>query len=319
MKRISLCVLALAVLSGNGFAEDEMITIGSGNTVGIYYAASSAVAKLFNRNRQEYQQWVDTEDSEGSVVNINNVLQDKVDFGLASANVLHAAIEGTGPWEGQPQQGLQGVLKLYVEKYTIVAAVDADIHTLSDLKGKRINVGAAGSSTAANATTLLELEGLRMSELTLMEKPVSRSSDLLEEGEIDAYFFMVGHPAFSVKEAAAGKRPVRLVTLSQPLIDHVVKTYTYVTAEPIPIDYYPDLMNEGPVATIGAPTVLFTHEDMSEETVYRMVKAVMTNLDLFRRQHPAFRDLAAEEMAQTPVVPLHPGAERYFKEAGLLP
>jgi TRAP transporter TAXI family solute receptor len=103
------------------------------------------------------------------------------------------------------------------------------------------------------------------------------------------------------------------------LIDHVVKTYTYVTAESIPIDYYPELENEGPVATVGASTVLFTHEDMSEETVYRMVKAVMTNLELFRKQHPAFRDLVEEEMAQIPDIPIHPGAERYFREAGLLP
>ncbi|VGO19785.1 hypothetical protein SCARR_01844 [Pontiella sulfatireligans] len=319
MKRIGLTFMMLAISAGTVLAGDEMITVGSGNTVGIYYAASSAVAKLFNRQRPEYHQWVVTEASHGSVENINNVLQGDVGFGLCQETLLCRAMEGDGPWEGKPHKNLTKVLNLYTEAFTIVSAEDAEILTTSDLKGKRINVGAPGSSDESYARSSLMLFGISTNEVTILSEPSSRSSDLLEAGEVDVYFFSVGHPAFSVREASSGKRKVRLVPIEQSVIDSCLASNPLLSAQTIPVDYYPELVNTEPVDTVGVPAILFTRDDMSEETVYRMVKEVMTNLDLFQRQHPAFVRLTGEEMAGgASIIPLHPGAKRYFKEAGLL-
>ncbi len=319
MKKFSLTMTLFAVLAGAAFAEEAMIKIGSGSTVGIYYSASSAVAKMCNNNRAEDNEYMITVASEGSLDNINNVLLGRVNFGLAQANLLDKASRGAGLWEGSPQKKLSAVFKLYTEDFTIVAAEDARIRTMSDLAGKRVNIGAPGSSDALYARDMLWLAGVRPSEMTILEEDQSRSEDLLADGKIDAYIYTVGHPTFSVREASSHKRKVELVPLDQSLVDFLVASNALVKATLIPIDFYPAIKNREPVPSVGVHAVLFTTEDTSEDVVYRMVKDVMENLDLFRRQHPAFRNLEAKQMGDVSFMPLHPGAKRYFKEAGLLP
>lgn len=321
MRLITKYILALTagtLLAGAAIAEDEMITIGSGNTVGIYYAASSAVAKLYNTKRDDYQKWIVTVASEGSKENINNVLNGQHDFGLAQANSLYKATHSIAPWEGETHNNLRAVLSLYTEELTIVAAQDAKIHTLSDLKGKRINIGAPGSSSQESGRRLITSAGISLDDVTIIEEPQSKSSDLLENRKIDAYFFMVGNPSMAVRDASAGKRSVRLIPLEQSIINKAISESPEVDASFISMEYYPKIGNTEPVQTIGVPAVLFTHTKMSEETVYQVVKEVMTNLDLFRRQHPVLADLTAAEMSDISAIPLHPGAVRYFKETGQL-
>jgi len=257
--------------------------------------------------------------SQGSVENINNVLDGKVEFGLAQANMLYRAGRGQKPWTQPSQTNLQGVLGLYTEALTIVAAEDAGINSLADLKGKRLNVGAPGSSDQVYARLILERAGLREEEVTISEEPSYKASDLLADGKIDAYFFTVGHPDLSVREASSGKRKARLLPLDQALIEHCLTVNPLLKSVAISTDYYPNLHDRALVPTVGVKVVLFTHAGMDEEMVYRLVKEVMTNLALFCRQQPALAGLTAEEMATVPVVPLHPGARRYFREVGLLP
>ena len=319
MINICLAIVVSVLCCGRSIAETEVITIGSGNTVGIYYSTSSAVAKLFNRKLSDYKQLADTVVSEGSVENINEVIAGDVDFGLAQANLLDKGFKGTGPWSGNPQKELRAVLTLYTEDLTLIAAEDAKIYAMSDLRGKRVSVGAAGSSDASYVKDIMLLDGIRLTDVTIVEESANRSQDLLADHKIDAYFFSVGHPSFSVREASSGKRKVRLVPLNESLIDFGVTSNALLSAVSIPIDYYPEIGNEKPVPTLGVSTMLFTHKDMADETVYRMVKEMMENLDLFRRQHPALRALDEKEMARSIALPLHPGAKRYFIEMGLRP
>jgi TRAP transporter TAXI family solute receptor len=315
----AVLLVGIAMLSGAPvLAGDEMISIGAGNVMGVYYAAGSGMAKIFNHKRQEYHQWFVTVASLGSVENINNVLQGKVEFGLAQANMLDRAVRGREPWT-VPQTNLQAVLSLYTEDFTIVAAGDAGIEALADLKGKRVNIGAPGSSDGVYAREVLEKSGVRVEDVEISEQPSFKASDLLSEGKIDAYFFTAGHPNLSVREVTSGKRKARLLPLDQSLIEQFLAARPLLKAVSISTDYYPGLENRAAVPTVGVKVVLFTREGMTEETVYRLVKEVMTHLDLFRRQQPALAGLTAEEMAAVQVLPLHPGAVRYFREAGLVP
>lgn len=313
-----LAIVASAALAtaASTAADDEMITIGAGNTVGIYYASSSAIAKIFNYKRDDTHKWAVTVASEGSKENINNVLEGVHDFGFAQANSLYKASRGITPWEGNPHKNLRAVLRLYTEQLTIVAAQDANIYTLSDLKGKRINIGAPGSSSQEGGRRLIESAGLSLEDVTIVEEPQSRSSDLLAERKIDAYFFMVGHPSMAVRDAGFAERSVRLIPLEQSMIEEAAAESPDIRASSISMEYYPEIDNAEAVPTIGVPSIFFTHEDMSEETVYQIVKEVMSNLDLFRRQQPVLAGLTAKHMSDVSVVPLHPGAIRYFKETG---
>jgi len=317
MMNVTKYILALATSAALiASAEDQMITIGAGNTVGIYYSSSSAIAKIFNHKRDDTHKWAVTVASEGSKENINNVLNGVHDFGFAQANSLHKVSQGITPWEGVPHTNLRAVLRLYTEQLTIVAAQDANIHTLSDLRGKRINIGAPGSSSQQNGRQFIQRAGLDLKDVTIVEEPLSKSSDLLAERKIDAYLFMVGHPSMAVRDAGFAERSVRLIPLEQSIINEAVASSPDIRATSISMEYYPKIDNSEPVQTVGVPSIFFTHEEMPEETVYQIVKEVMSNLDLFRRQPPVLANLTSQQMSDVSVIPLHPGAIRYFKEVG---
>jgi len=312
--------LLLFVASSPARGTEPMLSIGAGNTTGVYYAAGSAIAKMFNRQRQAYGARLVTEPSEGSVANIENVMAGSVTFGIAQANFLHAAMRGEGLWAGKPQRELRAVMGLYTEAVTLVAAADAGIRSFEDLRGKRVNIGEPGSSDQLTARLVLRRAGIDPDrDLKLTEAPTYDAAELLQGNRIDAYFYTVGHPNLSVREATAGKRSVRIVGLPPELIARWAREVPYLSAETIPVDYYPALRNREAVPAIGVKAILFTRADTDEETVYRVVHEVLANIDLFRRQHPVLADLQPEEMALDLILPLHPGAESGYREAGVLP
>ena len=299
--------------------DEPMKSIKTGNITGVYYAAGSAVAKMHNRKLKEYNLRLIAEASEGSVANIEEVVDGEVDFGIAQANALYYAKKGESYWEGTPQTNLRSVLGLYTEDFTLVAAVDANINSLSDLKGKTVNIGELGSMDAIQAMSLFKRLGLDPeNDLTINEKPTYEASELLQQGEIDAYFYTVGHPNLSIKEASSGDRKIMIAAVEKEIVDLLDKQAEFLVATDIPIDYYSKIANKEPIRTLSVKAILFSSADTDEQIVYNMVKEVFENLDLFKKQHPAFANLTPEKLTTGLIVPLHTGAERYFKEAGLL-
>lgn len=295
------------------------LSISSGNTTGTYYAASSAIAKIFNRKAVEYDMRIATVSTQGSVANVNSVLEGASAFGIAESVMLQRAAKGLDPWDGKAGKELRAVLGLHLESVTIVAAADRGISTVNDLKGKRLNIGAPGSSDNEYGAILLEQAGLKPADVALSEHPAALASEFLQRDKIDAYLYTVGHPNLSVLEAGAGERKVLLVPLEQQLIDHLTAANPLLIPTLIPTNFYPALERQGAVPTIGVRAVLFTRADMADETVYRLVREVMTNFDLFRRQHPVLQVMTPGDAAGITAIPLHPGAERYFRESGLAP
>jgi TRAP transporter TAXI family solute receptor len=317
LRSVLLALLLVPLQPVNSVAE-KIINIGTGSITGVYYNAGSAVAKMFNQKRQEYGAWMLNRPSAGSIDNINDVLQGENQFGIAQANFLFQAWNGTGLWKDMPQQELRAVLGLYTEDLTLIAAEDAGIKTALDLKGKRLNIGAPGSSDYETAGEILEMLGIDpLKDLQISEEHTYLASEKIQSGDIDAYFFTVGHPNLSVLEAISGRRKVHLVPFDREFIDQLAALRPYLSATDIDVEFYERLDNKSSVPTVGIKSILFTSKDVDEETVYRVVKAVMENLDLFRRQHPAFVKLTEENMTHGVIVPLHPGAERYFREAGI--
>jgi len=318
---LSLIILQALVLLPLSLSAAEIThSISTGSPTGVYYAAGTAVAKLFNKKRQEYGLRLVTKASEGSIDNINRVKEKEATFGIAQANGLYLAQAGSGPWQGNPHGNLRAVVGLYTEDLTIVTAVKSGIAGVSDLKGKRVNIGAPGSADQITSLLLLK-EWLKMdpaNDLKVSERPSYEAPELIQQGKIDAFFYTVGHPNLTIIEATAGERKVKMIALDQALIDDIVRPRPFLTATKISVNDYPDLENREDVSTIGVRAILFTRSDTDEETVYKVVREVMGNLDLFRRQHPVFAGIKEKDMTKGLIVPLHPGAERYFREAGLL-
>jgi len=299
--------------------DEPMLSIGTGNITGVYYAAGSAVAKMHNRKLKEYNLRLIAEASEGSVANIQGVAEGTSAFGIAQTNALYYAKRGEHYWQDAPVDNLRSVLGLYTEAFTIIAAVDANVNSLADLKGKTVNIGDLGSTDNIQAKSILAAVGLDIEkDLTIIEKPAYEASELLQQGKIDAYFYTVGHPNLSVMEASKGDRKIMIVAPSPDFVDSMTNMREDLVERSIQIDYYTELANTKPVRTVGVKAVLFCNADTNEDVVYHIVKEVFENFDLFKRQHPALANLTPEKLSMNLIVPLHPGAERYFKEAGLL-
>ena len=300
-------------------APPPSLAISSGTTTSSYYAAASAVAKLFNRKSQAHGVRLATVASAGSVANIDAVAEGGAAFGIAETELLKRAAQGGHPWEGKARSQLRAVLGLYQASVTIVAAVDSGVRRVVDLKAKRLNIGAPGSIDNTFAGTLLQMSGLNPGQVIISQHSTALAPELLQKRDIDAYICIVGHPNLTVLEASAGKRKVSLVPLDEELIKQVTLQNPLLAPVLIPTRSYPGVELRGTVPSIGVRSVLFTTADQSEETVYRMVREIMTNLDLFRRQHPILQELTPEQIAHVTAIPLHPGAARYFKESGLIP
>ena len=318
---LSLLTFTISVAPPTLLAFDEpMLSIKTGDVTGVYYAAGSAVAKMHNRKLKKYNLRMIAEASEGSVANIEAVTKGTAAFGIAQANSLYVAKHGEGLWQGAPQDQLRSVLGLYTEAFTIIAAVDAGINSLADLRGKTVNIGTPGSTDNYQSKYILDFAGLdSANDLTLNEKPAYEASELMQQGEIDAYFYTVGHPNLSIKEASHGERKIMIVAPGEAFVDSIVDQREDLVERIIQIDYYTDkITNTEPVRTVGVKAILFCDADTDEEVVYHIVKEVFENFDLFKQQHPAFSQLTPKKLSTKLIVPLHPGAERYFKEAGVL-
>ncbi|MBU5613641.1 TAXI family TRAP transporter solute-binding subunit [Geomonas azotofigens] len=318
--------LALLAVSSLPLAPSRLLaaplqsfTISSGTTTSSYYAAASATAKVFNKKSAVYGVRLATLASAGSVANIDAVAGGKAAFGIAETELLKRAAQGVRPWEGNAKGQLRAVLGLYPATVTIVAAVDSGIQRIADLKGKRLNIGAPGSIDNTYASALLQMSGLNPAEVITSGHSTAIAPELLQKGDIDAYLCIVGHPNLTVLEASAGKRKVLLVPLEESLIRQVTSNNPLLAPVVIPMRFYPKVQATGTVQSLGVRTVLFTSADQSDDSVYSIVREILGNLDLFRRQHPILQDLTPEQAARVTVIPLHPGAARYFKESGLVP
>ena len=197
-----------------------------------------------------------------------------------------------------------------------MAAVDANVNSIEDLKGKVVNIGNPGSGNRGNAIIALENAGLNWeTDIKAEGLKASEAAKMLQDGRIDAYFYTVGHPNGSFKEATAGKRKVKFVPITN--IDKLLEKYPYYAKSVIPIEYYPNAANTKDVETFGVKATLITSASVPDDVVYAVTKEVFDNLEDFKALHPAFGVLTKENMMEGLTAPLHPGALKYFKEAGL--
>jgi TRAP transporter TAXI family solute receptor len=294
-------------------------TIGTGGVTGVYYPTGGAISKLVNAKKDEYKLRMTVESTGGSVFNVNAIMSGDIEFGVIQSDRQYQAIKGTKDWEGKPQEKLRALFSIHPESVTIVAAVDAGIDSVEALKGKVVNIGNPGSGQRGNATDLLAASGIDYEkDLQAESLKAAEAAGMLQDDRIDAFFYTVGHPNGSVKEAVAGARKVQFVPVSDEIVKKLVDQFPYYAPAKIPVRYYPGVASEADVPTFGVKATFCTHADVPEDVVYNVTKEVFDNLDTFKTLHPAFADLNKEDMLKGLSAPLHPGAEKYFKEAGLL-
>ena len=298
-------------------AETTFITIGTGGITGVYYPTGGAIAKIVNKKRDEYGIRCTVESTGGSVFNVNAILSGDLDFGIVQSDRQYQAINGLAEWKDKgPQKDLRAVFSIHPESVTLVAAVDAGIKTIRDLKGKKVNIGNPGSGQRQNSIDALTAVGIDYTkDLQAEGIKASESAGLLQDGRIDAFFYTVGHPSGSIKEATAGTRKVRFVPITG--LDKLLEQYPYYAKSFVPYKLYPGAANDSDVETFGVKATFVTSAKVPDDVVYAITKEVFENFESFKKLHPAYAVLTKKGMLEGLSAPIHPGAMKYYKEVGL--
>jgi len=314
-----LCLaLALLMAPAASMARIQFVTIGTGGVTGVYYPTGGAISRMVNKKAKTYNMKATVESTGGSVFNINAVLNGDLEFGIAQSDRQFQAVKGLKEWEGKPQSKLRAVFSIHPESVTLIASDESGIYSLADMKGKRIGIGNPGSGQLGNSRDALALVGLDEKKDIKAEyiKAVEAASALQDE-RVDAFFYTVGHPNGSLKEATAGRIKVHIVEI--PDVTSLVAKYPYYAKAFIPMKFYPNATNKTEqAATFGVKATLVTSSDISDDIVYAITKEVFDNIEAFKKLHPAYSVLTKKNMLEGLSAPLHPGAVKYYKEAGLM-
>jgi TRAP transporter TAXI family solute receptor len=294
------------------------ITIGTGGITGVYYPTGGAIAKMVNAKRNEYGIRATVESTGGSVFNINAIMTGDLEFGVAQSDRQYQAVMGIEDWKDKgPQKDLRAVFSIHPETVDLIAAVDANINSIEDLKGKRVNIGNVGSGYRQNAIDALEANGLNWEkDFNAESLKAAEAPGLIQDGRLDAAFYTVGHPSGYYQEATSGVRKVKFIPIEN--VDGLLAKYPYYAKAVTRVtELYPNAVNDKDVPTFGVKATFVTSAKVPDNVVYAIVKEVFENFEEFKQLHPAYAGLTKQSMLEGLSAPLHPGALKYYKEVGL--
>ncbi|GAB6190843.1 TAXI family TRAP transporter solute-binding subunit [Desulfocastanea catecholica] len=299
-------------------AEQTFVTIGTGGVTGVYYPTGGAICRLVNKSKKDHGIRCSVESTGGSVYNLNAIAGGELDMGVAQSDWQYHAYNGTSQFkEVGPNKDLRAVFAVHPEPFTVVARTDSGIKNFTDLKGKRVNIGNPGSGQRGTIEVVLEKYGWTISDLKLAsELKAAEQSAALCDNKVDAIVYVVGHPNGSIQEATTACDAV-VVNVAGKEIDELIADNPYYRTAIIPGGMYRGTDED--TKTFGVGATFVSSAKVPADTIYHVVKAVFENFEDFRKLHPAFANLKKEEMVKDGLsAPLHDGAIRYFKEAGLM-
>lgn len=307
------CLLPVVALG----AEQRFVSIGTGGLTGVYYPTGGAICRLLNKERQRHGIRCSVESTGGSIFNLNALASGELDFGVAQSDWQYHAYKGSSKFSDRgPNPDLRAVFSIHSEPFTVMARDDSDIDEFIDLPDKRVNIGNPGSGQRGTMEVLMQaFDWDKRNFKLLAELKATEQARALCDNKIDAMIYTVGHPNASIKEAATACE-AHLVPVTGEIVDNLIATHPYYAAAVIPGGLYRG--SDGDTPTFGVKATLVTSAQVEESVVYGLVKAVFDNLENFRQLHPAFRHLQAADMLKGNSAPLHPGAVKYYEEAGLL-
>jgi TRAP transporter TAXI family solute receptor len=295
------------------------VKIGTGGVTGVYYPVGAAICRLVEKSRRanEHDIRCQGESTGASVFNVNALRSGDLDMGLVQSDVQYYAYNGVEQFKDVgPNKDLRVLFSLQSESFTLVARDDSNILTFDDLPGKRMNLGDPGSGSRNTLELLMqEYDWTPQTYALATDLKPAEMAGALCDNKIDAFVYVVGHPNASIQEAA-NTCSSHIVPVTGPKVEALIEKYPFYPLSVIPGGLYKGTNRD--VGTFGPKATLMTTVNLPEEVAYQITKAVFSNFEEFKILHQALADLTPEQMLEGNSVPFHPGAERYFKEAGYM-
>ena len=312
--RIAMATVAALALVGAAQAQ-QFFRIGTGGTAGTYYPVGGMIA---NAVSQPGKIVVTAQAANGSVANVTGIAGGAIESGFSQADVAAWAYTGKGVYEGKGSvPGLRLIANLYPESVHLVVRKGSGIKTVADLKGKRVALDEPGSGTLVDARIILAAYGLKDADLKPEYIKPNQAGDKMKDGELDAFFFVGGAPAGAIAELASAGAGIELVAIDGPQADAIRKTDTFFSA---------DLIADGVYKGVGATRALavgaqwVTSDKADANTVYEITKALYGDAaqKMLASGHAKGKFITKENAVKGAGIPFHPGAERFYKEVGLI-
>ena len=315
-KRHFVVGLALAALAFTGVAQaQQFFRIGTGGTAGTYYPVGGMIA---NAVSQPGKIIVTAQASNGSVANVNGIAGGSLESGFSQSDVATWAQTGTGIYEGKPSvPGLRLIANLYPESIHVVVKKGSGIKSIADLKGKRVALDEPGSGTLVDAKLILGAYGIKESDIQPQYIKPNQAGDKMKDGALDAFFFVGGAPAGAIAELASSGTGIELLPISGAQSEALRKSSPFFAVDHIPADTYKGVPA---VETLSVGAQWVTSDKADTNTVYEITKALFSDSTQKTLQagHAKGKLITKENAVKGAGIPFHPGAEKYYKEAGLL-
>lgn len=308
-------LVAGTALGGTAAAQQQFFRIGTGGTAGTYYPVGGILANAIS---QPPKLVLTAVASNGSVANVNSIMGGSLESGFSQADVAYWAFTGTGIWEGKPKAAdLRAIANLYPESIHLVARKGAGIKSVADLKGKRVSLDEPGSGTLVDARIILGAWGLKDSDVKAEYLKPNQAGDKMKDGAMDAFFFVGGFPAGAISELASTGAGIELVAIDGPNAAKILAQYKFFAVDAIPANTYKGVEA---VKTISVGAQWVTSAKVPAEIVYEVVKGMWGDKarGALDAGHAKGKMIRKETALSGIGIPLHPGAEKFYKEAGLL-
>ena len=333
MKRFSFTAAALAAAAviGTGLGaveevvaqERKFISIGTGGPTGVYFVVGNSVCRMIHKEAAEGRKKgrkhgirCAAPSTGGSTYNIGQICQGELEFGVAQSDWQFHAVNGSSE-KVTSCPGLRAVFSVHPEPFHLIVGDGSNINSFTDTKGKRMNIGNPGSGQRGTTEVLMEGYGMSTDDFAVATELTStEQSQALCDGKIDAYGYTVGVPNAGVSVATDGCG-ASIANLTGDVEKKLVADNPFYAFATIPAGTYKTTAED--VTTFGVMATFVSHENVADDVVYEVVRAVMENIDDFRSLHPAFANLDPARMLKDGLsAPLHPGAAKYYKEKGLM-
>lgn len=290
---------------GGGSENPEFLSILTGGTTGTYYPLGGAMATII-----ENETGIDTtaESSQASAANMTALADDAGQIAFVQTDTAFYAAEGSNMFEGEVIDTVSAIGALYPETIQLVTTANSGIAAFEDLKGKKVSVGAPGSGTYINAEQLLEIHGMTMEDVEAQNLDFAESQESLQAGQIDAAFLTAGTPTGAV-ESLGATTDVVIVPVAEDKATELIEKYPYYAKDTVPSGTY-GLTEDVP--TVSVLAMLVAQNDLSEDLVYDITKAIYENTDQI--QHAKAEFIKAETALDGIGIDIHPGAQKYFDE-----
>ena len=297
-------------------AKIQNINIATATTGGVYYPLGNAMSQLFNQKIPGIKASAGA--TAGTPQNILLMQKKEAEVAFAQNGVAFYAYNGKEMFKDKPTKFLRGITNLYPNVMHIVVAANSSIKSVKDFEGKKFVPGAIGSATEINSKEILSLYGLDYKDKKNVKGEYlgySEAAEALKDGRVDGILIAGGLPTSSVLDAASSLK-IRILSIEPEMIAKLKETMPWYYEITIPKGTYIGQTED--VKTVAVANLLICREDLSNELVYNMTKALHDNQKDLVAAHSAAKDMKLQDALKGMTVPMHPGAEKYYKEKGIM-